>query len=147
MYMILRRISLVFFLLCAVALTDSFAQRAFQNGGIKGKHVQFGSGGGFTGASKEYILSEDGKLYKHTENLQGISSDTLLKKISHCKTKKIFTYISKNGLTNIGLDKPSNIYSFITIYNIEGPHRLTWSKPEDAPSTVIHLDTLLRSLL
>lgn len=109
-------------------------------------YIQFGSGGGFTGRSTDYILTRDGRLYAHTETLEGKNTDVFIKKISSCKTNKIFRYIDKKQVMNIILDDPGNTYSYITIKKTE-VHTLTWNTTTILPKIVHDLNLSLHSLL
>lgn len=75
--------------------------------------ISFGSGGGFTGAVDEYILSEKGQLKK----VSGLNHDTLiLKTISRSEVKPFFDAIKSPEFKKIQLNETGNMTWFIHYY-------------------------------
>jgi hypothetical protein len=141
-----RQICFLFFIIISNALSG-FTQ---SGSGIilKAPYIQFGSGGGFSNMSNDYILTSEGKLYRHQEKISGEKSDSLLKKVSKGLTKDIFTYVEKQQLNTLKFNQPFNMFSYITIHSVHTINTITWGNPSDkTPQSVITLNAKLRSLL
>jgi hypothetical protein len=76
--------------------------------------ISFGNSGGFTGAVNEYILNEDGGLYKVILHQSG--ADTLFKlKLEKQETSYIFNRISDDTIKQIELNEAGNFTYFIAL--------------------------------
>jgi hypothetical protein len=80
------------------------------------EEIQFGNGGGFTGAVKTHKLTADFKLYEKEKEL---------KKISKKKTLEIFN--QAKDLKDFSFNEPENMYSFIEIKTKEKTNRIIWA--------------------
>jgi len=146
MYIFSRQICLLFFIIISNALP------AFTQSGstiiFKPPYIQFGSGGGFSNTSNDYIFTSEGKLYCHKEKISGEKYDSLLKKVPEALTKEIFNYIVKEHLNTIQFNESFNMYSYITIHSDKTTNTIIWGNPSaKTPQTIITLNAKLRSLL
>lgn len=103
--------------------------------------VSFGSGGGFTGAVDEFILSGNGML----KSVKPFSKDTvLLKTLSKKDTKAIFKKLESKTISVIKLDAPGNMTNFIT-FSKAGKilQKYQWAQGAEAPKEISDLYNLL----
>lgn len=80
------------------------------------EEIQFGSGGGFTGEIKTYVLTADSKLFE---------KEMELKKVDSRKTLELFN--EAKGLKDYKFNEPDNLYSFIEIRTKEKTNRIVWA--------------------
>ena len=146
MHVFFRQIYFLFFIIISNSL-PAFAQSG-SDLVLKAPYIQFGSGGGFSNISADYIFTSEGKLYSHKERISGEKSDSLLKKVSKGLTKDIFNYITKQQLNTLKFNESFNMYSYITIHSDNKPNTITWGNPlVKTPQSIITLNAKLRSLL
>ncbi len=99
---------------------------------LPAKQLRFGNGGGMTGAVKEYILLENGQLF--TRSTYG-DSLTELPKVGKGVAKSIFKAYQKNGLNDVEIDNPGNLYYFIDMQeDTTKNHKMTWGGGEQPPA-------------
>ena len=101
--------------------------------------IHFGSGGGFTGEVKAYMLSANGQLTERTKEIglsKEIDSKTILGIFSEAKEIKAYS-----------LNEPGNIYLFIEIKSKETSNKIVWAYGSTiADNKVIQLYNKLISL-
>ncbi len=85
--------------------------------------IEFGSGGGFTGAIKAYALNNKGELYKLDPFAGGRE---LVKKVDASTTASLFQRIEEDGLLKIKINKPGNTYKFLKLSLLTTSHELVW---------------------
>ena len=87
------------------------------------KQLRFGSGGGFTGETKAFVLLDNGQLFSHD-----IKEDsfTRLNKVGRKVCKSLFAEADSLGLVSKAYDHPGNMYYFVEIAAEEGKNRITW---------------------
>lgn len=103
--------------------------------------VNFGSGGGFTGAVDEFILNGNGAL----KSIKPFAKDTmLLKTLSAKDTKTIFKILESKTMSNIKLETPGNMTNFI-YFNKAGQtiRKYQWAQGTQVPKEISDLFTLL----
>lgn len=88
--------------------------------------IHFGSGGGFTGAVKQYTLSKDGRLWQ-TDSIKG--SKVELSPIRPGKAMKFFKKLEDLRFFEKQFNNPGNIYYFIQFEESGKQHQLTWGLP------------------
>jgi len=76
------------------------------------KKYAFGKGGGFTGDYDEYILYENGKVYKRDFNYD---REIYLKQLSEVKLNYFLDKINTLGLEGIEINEPGNITTYIEV--------------------------------
>ncbi len=106
--------------------------------------VSFGSGGGFTGAVDEFILSGNGQL----KSIKSFSKDTIvLKSLSSKEIKKIFKMLETKSMDNIKLETPGNMTSFI-YFSKAGKitHKYQWPEGSSVPKEIAEIFKLLCQL-
>jgi hypothetical protein len=72
--------------------------------------LRFGNGGGFVGAYTEYILLENGQLFKRSE-LDGPLEE--LPKVKKGKAKKLFKQLEEEDFLSMDRNAPGNMYRFM----------------------------------
>ncbi|RMG86089.1 MAG: hypothetical protein D6714_04770 [Bacteroidetes bacterium] len=88
------------------------------------RQIIFGEGGGFSGVVTEYILLENGQLFKHSSLKPGEYEP--LKRLKKKATKAIFDRLAELRLHKFDIDHPGNLYYFIRITDPEIDHTITW---------------------
>lgn len=78
--------------------------------------IQFGSGGGFTGAVTTYTLKNDGSLWKQDDKIKKLSCDSISS-----------IYDLAEQLPKVSFVHPSNTYSFVRIISSGTTYYYTWS--------------------
>jgi hypothetical protein len=110
--------------------------------------IFFGSGGGFTGLSKQYCLTTDGDLYAKTS----INADwRRIQKGKAEDAQPYFTNIDSLNIQNIEIDSPGNHYRYVEYATTELKHRVTWGRnpdeiPEDMKLLYRSLNTLVKDI-
>lgn len=90
-------------------------------------YIEFGNGGGFTGAVSSYLLTEDGKLYRiETANMVNRNA-SFIKRIKKCKTNRIYRYAIKNNIAAFVYNEPGNAYAFISIQLNKQSNKIIWN--------------------
>ena len=103
--------------------------------------IEFGNGGGFTGAVTTYYLLEDGKIYEETADK---TAYTRINKIGKDEAKNLFADCEK--LNTLRTDAPGNLYYFVTIKKGEAiPKR--WIFGDPATATPQELETFYKRLV
>ena len=115
---------------------------------IQGDFIEFGSGGGFTGESKNYILTRSGDLYFIKNILADANTLVHLKKIKSCTAKKIFSYAEKKKVTALTYNEPGNLFHYITLSIHNKKNRIVWgSSNSTTPENIIILSNKLHNVL
>ena len=90
--------------------------------------LEFGHGGGFTGAVTTYFLLENGKIYEETADK---TAYTRINSIGKDEAKALFADCEK--LNTLRTDAPGNLYYFVTIKKGEAiPKRWIFGDPATA---------------
>ena len=106
--------------------------------------IHFGSGGGVTGAITEYILLENGQLFKKSS-----LNETMLeakKLIGNNQTKQLFSNYEFLGLNEVQVNKPGNLYYFVQHLNGDKDHKMTWGGGGTTPDKLKTFYTLLNNV-
>lgn len=100
-----------------------FSCKTYQLGNLPEEQIIFGNGGGVTGVEVNYILLNNGQLFK-TNAWQ--KDTTELTKISASTAKNYFKQMADLDWEKIDVNEPGNIYYFLSYKTIENIHRATW---------------------
>ncbi len=100
--------------------------------------LSFGNGGGFAGAYTEYILLENGQIFKQ-EGIRGSMEE--FGKIKKSKAKKIFQQLEEAEFPTLKRDAPGNMYRFMSCQTSTSSNKVTWGSHEK-----VDLDDKLDSL-
>ncbi|WP_018342589.1 hypothetical protein [Cytophaga aurantiaca] len=116
---------------------------------IKTDYIEFGSGGGFSGASKNYLLTPSGDLYTFKNMLTDANTLTYIKKVKKCTAKKIFSYANKKQIIErYSYNEPGNMYQYITLSVKNKKKNFVWGSSTSTPPAVIQtLSSKLNNLL
>jgi hypothetical protein len=90
-------------------------------------HLEFGNGGGFTGAVSSIYVLENGDVFRKA------TSDTTYVKVGRIdakKAKQLFINYKSLGLGQMQLNEPGNRYYFISSVDKGEKHKLQWGKTE-----------------
>ena len=102
--------------------------------------IEFGNGGGFTGAVQTYYLLENGKVYEETADKKAYKR---INSMAKDEATALFTDCQK--LMTLRTDAPGNIYYFVTMKKGEQiPKR--WIFGDPATATPHELETFYQRL-
>ncbi len=85
--------------------------------------LTFGEGGGFKGMQREYVLLENGQIFKKTKPEEFY---TELEPIPASEAKDFYAQLGVLRLQNLNIEKPGNLYYFIRCTTKELDYRITW---------------------
>ena len=91
--------------------------------------LNFGNGGGFTGAENMFVLLKNGQAFKKNS----LSKETMeLPNIKRKLIKDIFKQAESLDLNNLDINTPGNMYKFIEL-KLPGvvSKRLSWGSPDN----------------
>ena len=91
----------------------------------------FGSGGGMTGATNEYILHYDGVVEK---NNSLTNETTQVTKIAGKKSKELFKQFLNDGLDTLSFSSPGNMSYFVGFNNDSVTHKIIWGGDTPPPA-------------
>ena len=106
--------------------------------------IRFGSGGGFTGVITEYVLLENGQLFKKVSTSDDYE---VLPKLKKNRTKQIFNNYHFLNLQTIEFNQPGNLYHFIQFKNKNEEHRITWGDNHMPDQNVKLFNTTLQAII
>lgn len=103
--------------------------------------IQFGSSGGFTGKTSEYVIKQDGQVYK-------ISDDNLnlINLIENSEIENIKKQLSELDFENIQLNEKGNITYFIELHTSTYNNRIKWSDQTQNDSIKLFYKSLVKTL-
>jgi hypothetical protein len=142
------RILFTFFLCVFIFSINGYTQSVSKDS-IQKDYIEFGKGGGFSGAVNGYILTKDGILYKVT-NCIGDNNCPIdfIKNVKKSAVRKIFKYADKNKLLQTTYNQPGNTYSYITLSINRKKQTIIWGSTSDTPpQTITELSSKLFNLL
>ncbi|MBU1013390.1 MAG: hypothetical protein KKG99_10310 [Bacteroidetes bacterium] len=103
--------------------------------------ISFGSGGGFTGASSNYLLKNNGEVYKIVNTIP-----EKINKISRKEIKRITNYVKEIGFQNLKFTERGNMTYFIEIKSNIRTHKVTWTDGSKSPELVEFYKVLVNTL-
>lgn len=115
----------IIFLQCACSTCKITKHSSF-------REIQFGNGGGFTGAMTTYCLKADGSLYMQERMIKKLSCDSL---------SAIF-YMAEQ-LPQEDFIHPGNTYSFIKLVSRKTTYCYTWTWENKPTEKIVELYTKL----
>lgn len=93
------------------------------------KQLFFGSGGGFTGMVNEYLMLENGQMFKVPS--PGIYED--MDKVKRKKAEAIYQDYKTLGFEDLIFNQPGNVYYFIRMVDGETENYISWSDQRPLP--------------
>lgn len=109
------------FLLCT--LLFSCKSREFPADTTEQSMIRFGSGGGFTGFYTNYMLMEDGRLFKQADPDKVV---VWMQKVSASTRKSCFARVDSLGLKTLDFQQPGNMTYFIDVVEQGTHHEVSW---------------------
>lgn len=98
------------------------------------QQLLFGSGGGFTGDVTEYILLDNGQLFKKS-SLKNTMTE--MGQIKQKEAKQLMKEVEQLNLEKIKVSESGNMYYFVCMKNGDTEHKTTWgSATYEVDSTV-----------
>jgi hypothetical protein len=112
----------ILIILCFLTLSCS-AQKKPAESAESFVEISFGSGGGFTGLSKNFLLKSNGKVYRSVK-------DKLVKtnKISKSDIQRINTLINDQKFYDINCSEKGNMTYFIEIKSADRNNKVSWTE-------------------
>jgi len=105
--------------------------------------ISFGNGGGVVGMVTEYVLFQNGQLFKK----EGLGDQyTELGRIDQQQAKQIFTTWESLNIDGIKQNTPGNRYSFIGLKTKDKTHNITWGNDANTDKNVVTLYQILNHL-
>jgi len=107
-----------------------FSCKTYQIDNLPEEQIIFGNGGGVTGVTVTYILLSNGQLFK-TNAWQKDTAE--LTKIKPKLAKEYFKQIEELDWEKTDINKPGNIYHFLSYKTANNTHRATWGATNYEP--------------
>ncbi|MEN0049838.1 MAG: hypothetical protein AAF806_22445 [Bacteroidota bacterium] len=108
--------------------------KTYQFNNFPEEQIIFGNGGGVTGVTVNYILLENGQLFK-TNAWQ--KDTTELTKIKASAAKKYFKQLTDLDWEKIDVNEPGNTYHFLSYKTLNNTYRATWGATGYEPPEAI----------
>ena len=139
------KLNLLLFILTLGIFTYSCKNQQFLPSKYEDKQINFGNGGGFTGAVNQYILFENGQLFTQ----KGMSDSLIvLPKIKKKVVKMIFEKYDEYKIGKKFIHFPGNRYHFIEMKMGKEVSRQTWGKNDYTPDEqLLEFYNLLNSVI
>lgn len=103
--------------------------------------LQFGDGGGVTGAVVTYTLQPNGRIYKNNSLTE---KTEWLKSVKRQEAKLCFEAWKNLKISEISVQAPGNRYYFLG----DGKHKIVWGSPQVAvPVEITDLYNMLQKLI
>ncbi len=93
------------------------------------RQLHFGSGGGFAGATTEYVLLDNGQLFRHEP--KGYEE---LPSAKAGMARRAFKQFYKMKLDTVNYQEPGNLYYFIRMQDKGKTYEITWGGNQDLPN-------------
>ncbi len=93
----------------------------------EGEMLEWGTGGGFTGAVKSYCLLDNGIYFKSEDSGKTFQEVGKMKKT---EVSQFFDNYNKLGLSSMELNEPGNRYYFLSLKTKESEHKLLWGQKD-----------------
>ncbi len=111
------------FLMLAFSLLASCKSQQYTAENLPEQQLVFGEGGGFTGAVTQYILLENGQIFKH----YSMEASTVeLGSVKKRTAKEMMKKVQAMQLDTMDVKQPGNMYYFLSYKTGEDEHRVTW---------------------
>lgn len=129
------RVLLIFGILLIVTIALSCASKKANPSSAKDTQLYFGSGGGFSGISKDFRLSANGHI-QQKPSITAAWGD--LGKVPNATTKQLFSQVEQLGIAELKHDYPSNRYYYIETRG-DVPNKVMWGNPDHPPAEEIRI--------
>lgn len=123
------------FIVCSIGILLSCNnKRTFIQSDYQKSYLIFGQGGGITGLRIEYIMTEDGAIYR-----KHMPSDSLefIKNTGRAFAKQTFGNYVSLGLDQMKCYEPGDLYYYLEHHTQSDVHRLVWGRPGFIPPEIV----------
>ncbi len=129
---------------CILACCICCNQKAFDLSTYQNPYLVFGQGGGISGLRIEYVLPEDGIIYRRNMSTDSLE---LVKVVGRAFTKQTMQNYFSLGLDTVKCYEPGDIYYFVEYHTPENVQRIVWGKPgfTQDPAIVTYFNNLYRT--
>ncbi len=93
------------------------------------RQLYFGSGGGFAGTTTEYMLLDNGQLFRNDPK-----GYTPLEPAKAGEARRAFKQFYKMKLDTLSYNEPGNLYYFIRMKDEGATYEITWGSNKDLPN-------------
>jgi hypothetical protein len=120
-----------FWILLSITACCCFACKTttYTSENLPEKQLYFGSGGGFSGLVNEYLLLENGQMFKVPS--PGNYED--MDKVKRKKAEAIYEQYATLGFNDLIFNQPGNVYYFIRMVDGELENYISWSDQRSLP--------------
>lgn len=109
-------------MILSVLITSCATQQQAKIPAVRFVQIKFGSSGGFTGITNEYLLKQDGRVFKITSD-----SFNKINQINKPEINNINSEIAELGFENLNLQEKGNITYFIEVQTSNFNNKTTWT--------------------
>lgn len=102
----------------------------------KGKMIQFGSAGGFSGLETRYCLLENGNLYKIP--FQGEQKKELIVQVPKNEVNQLFANYENLNFDEISSEEVGNHYYFLEHCRKKQTKKIVWSNNTNRELSILH---------
>lgn len=116
-------------------------QKQAKNSATSFMEIKFGSSGGFTGMTNEYLIKQDGQVFKNADNKL-----SLVNRIGKPEIENIEKQIADLNFENINWNEKGNMTYFIEVQTSAYKNRITWSDQTQEDSIIQFYKSLVKTL-
>lgn len=102
-----------------------FSCKTYTLSELPDQQLHFGSGGGFTGMTTEYMLLKNGQLFVR-KGRAGSGAWEEMETVEKSAAKALYSTWENQALFKENIKKPGNIYQFITMKKDSLEYRQSW---------------------
>jgi hypothetical protein len=135
---ILKALALLFFTLLIFGCVSHKKQNKTAN---HFNEISFGSGGGFTGFTNEYLLKNNGEVFKI-----GSQNQTQINQIPTTQIKDIATLIKEIDFQSLQISETGNITYFIEVRTTTYTHKVSWTDGSNSTNLKAFYKKLIHTL-
>ena len=118
-----------------ITIAISCASQNTTSSAGKDTQLYFGSGGGFSGISKDFRLSANGTM-QQKPSITSAWGD--IGKVPQATTDQLFSQVQQLGISELQHDYPSNRYYYIETKG-DAPNKVMWGNPDHPPADEIKI--------
>lgn len=107
-------------------------------------YIEFGSGGGFSGAQQGYIITEAGLLFSAQRSINNVLKTTYIKDLKKSDVRHLFKAAQKIAASDLTFNEPGNTYSYMYYKTDSISKHYSWGNPSNpTPKQLVKLSSKL----
>ncbi len=134
----LKTLTLLFFTLLIFSCASHKKQNKIAN---SFNEISFGNGGGFTGLTNEFLLKNNGEVFKI-----GPQNQTQINQISSDQIKGIATLIKELDFQSLQISETGNMTYFIEVRTTTYTHKVSWTDGSNSTNLKAFYKKLIHTL-